>query len=199
MRISPSSTVSRGTGARPGQGDDRRDRLVGFCLLITREVIGAIGMLDEQFGIGSFEDDDYCLRAIAAGYRAVIAGDAFVHHFGSRTFLGAESTAVQAPASRTKRAFWESGPATTTARPFTRPTTADLRPSADLSRAGRGGRRWPPASDPARSQSTSRRGRRPAAAAGSAAAEALALHDRARQCQNTSGPASRASGHGSTR
>ncbi len=63
-------------------------RLVGFCLLIKREVTDAIGLLDEQFGLGCFEDDDYCLRAIAAGFQAVIAGDAFVHHFGSRTFLG---------------------------------------------------------------------------------------------------------------
>ena len=63
-------------------------RLVGFCLLIKRELIDAIGLLDEQFGIGCFEDDDYCLRAITAGFRAVIAGDSFVHHFGSRTFLG---------------------------------------------------------------------------------------------------------------
>ena len=37
-------------------------RLVGFCLLIKREVIETIGLLDEQFGIGCFEDDDYCLR-----------------------------------------------------------------------------------------------------------------------------------------
>ena len=63
-------------------------RLVGFCLLIKREVIDAIGLLDEQFGIGCFEDDDYCLRAIAAGFRAVIAGDAFIHHHGGRTFVG---------------------------------------------------------------------------------------------------------------
>ena len=63
-------------------------RLVGFCLLIKRELIDAIGLLDEQFGIGCFEDDDYCSRAIAAGFRAVIAGDSFMHHFGSRTFLG---------------------------------------------------------------------------------------------------------------
>ena len=63
-------------------------RLVGFCLLISREVIDAVGQLDERFGIGCFEDDDYCFRAVKAGFRAVIAGDAFVHHFGSRTFLG---------------------------------------------------------------------------------------------------------------
>jgi GT2 family glycosyltransferase/tetratricopeptide (TPR) repeat protein/2-polyprenyl-3-methyl-5-hydroxy-6-metoxy-1,4-benzoquinol methylase len=63
-------------------------RLVGFCLLIRRDVVDAIGALDEQFGIGCFEDDDYCLRAIRAGFRAVIAGDAFVHHYGGRTFAG---------------------------------------------------------------------------------------------------------------
>jgi GT2 family glycosyltransferase/tetratricopeptide (TPR) repeat protein len=65
------------------------DRLVGFCLMIRRELIDDIGLLDEQFGIGCFEDDDYCRRAIGAGYRAVIARDAFVHHFGGRTFVGA--------------------------------------------------------------------------------------------------------------
>lgn len=64
------------------------ERLVGFCLVFTREVMNAIGLLDEQFGVGCFEDDDYCRRAMAAGYRCVIAGDAFVHHFGSRTFVG---------------------------------------------------------------------------------------------------------------
>ena len=62
------------------------DRLVGFCLLIKKEVIDRIGLLDEQFGIGNFEDDDYCRRAIAAGYQCVIARDAFIHHVGSATF-----------------------------------------------------------------------------------------------------------------
>jgi GT2 family glycosyltransferase/2-polyprenyl-3-methyl-5-hydroxy-6-metoxy-1,4-benzoquinol methylase len=64
------------------------NRLVGFCLLIRREVIDAIGPLDERFGVGCFEDDDYCLRAIQAGYQAVISADAFVHHYGGRTFVG---------------------------------------------------------------------------------------------------------------
>jgi FkbM family methyltransferase len=64
------------------------DRLVGFCLLVRREVIDRIGFLDERFGVGCFEDDDYCRRTLAAGFRAVIAQDAFVHHFAGRTFIG---------------------------------------------------------------------------------------------------------------
>ena len=62
------------------------DRLVGFALLIRREVIPRIGLFDERFGIGCFEDDDFCRRAAAAGYQLLIASDAFLHHFGSQTF-----------------------------------------------------------------------------------------------------------------
>jgi GT2 family glycosyltransferase/acetyltransferase-like isoleucine patch superfamily enzyme/2-polyprenyl-3-methyl-5-hydroxy-6-metoxy-1,4-benzoquinol methylase/predicted Zn-dependent protease len=64
-------------------------RVVGFCLLARREVIDRIGGLDEKFGSGNFEDDDFCLRAAAAGYKARIAQDAFIHHTGSQTFKGA--------------------------------------------------------------------------------------------------------------
>ncbi|WP_020476120.1 glycosyltransferase [Zavarzinella formosa] len=61
-------------------------RLTGFCLLIRREAFEKIGGLDERFGLGFFDDDDWGLRAIQAGYKLVVAQDAFVHHFGNRTF-----------------------------------------------------------------------------------------------------------------
>ncbi|MDW8137912.1 MAG: glycosyltransferase [Bacteroidota bacterium] len=61
-------------------------RLVGFCLLIRPELVERIGGLDTRFGIGNFEDDDYCLRARRAGFKAVMALDCFVHHHGSKTF-----------------------------------------------------------------------------------------------------------------
>jgi GT2 family glycosyltransferase/thioredoxin-like negative regulator of GroEL len=76
-----------------GASHDRRfqptGRLVGFCLLMTREVVDAVGGLDERFGSGNFEDDDLCLRARSAGFGCVIARDVFIHHTGSQTFLGA--------------------------------------------------------------------------------------------------------------
>ncbi|HOZ47876.1 MAG TPA: glycosyltransferase [Candidatus Hydrogenedentes bacterium] len=63
-------------------------RLVGFCCLIRESALARVGPFDESFGIGNYEDDDYCLRLRAAGYRLCIAQDAFVFHYGSRTFLG---------------------------------------------------------------------------------------------------------------
>lgn len=64
-------------------------RVVGFCLLARKSVINSIGGLDEQFGSGNFEDDDFCIRAAMAGFKARIAQDVFIHHFGSQTFKGA--------------------------------------------------------------------------------------------------------------
>ncbi|HIJ88363.1 MAG TPA: glycosyltransferase [Desulfuromonadales bacterium] len=66
----------------------RQRRIVGFCMLFRRELAENIGLLDENFGTGNFEDDDYCLRAELAGYRNMIAGDVFVHHEGGATFSG---------------------------------------------------------------------------------------------------------------
>lgn len=62
-------------------------RLVGFCLLIRREIYENIGPLDERFGKGNYEDDDYSMRIRRAGYKLVVAADTYVHHFGSVTNL----------------------------------------------------------------------------------------------------------------
>ncbi|MBC7339106.1 MAG: glycosyltransferase [Firmicutes bacterium] len=62
-------------------------RAVAFCMLIKREVVDRVGGFDFSFGMGNFEDDDFCIRAQLAGFRIWIADDAFVYHLGSRTFL----------------------------------------------------------------------------------------------------------------
>jgi len=62
------------------------DRAIGFCLCIDRRVIDEIGGIDERFGAGNFEDDDFCIRVRAAGYKIYVCDDVFIHHFGSVTF-----------------------------------------------------------------------------------------------------------------
>ncbi len=60
--------------------------LAMFCLMISRELYEKVGPLDEQYGIGMFEDDDYSRASESVGYRNVLAEDVFVHHFGSVSF-----------------------------------------------------------------------------------------------------------------
>ncbi|QDU10762.1 glycosyltransferase [Gimesia aquarii] len=97
-------------GKRHDQQSLDEERLVGFCMLMKREVVNQIGTLDEQFGIGCFEDDDFCRRAITAGYRTVIAVGAFVHHFGSRSFIGsgADFAGIMQENERKYRKKWQS-------------------------------------------------------------------------------------------
>jgi GT2 family glycosyltransferase len=57
-----------------------------FCVAIKKEVIDKVGLLDEQFEIGFFEDDDYCKRASENKYRIAIVEDSFVHHHLNATF-----------------------------------------------------------------------------------------------------------------
>lgn len=59
---------------------------LGFCLLARRELFDRIGLLDEQFGMGNFDDDDLTLRVRQAGLKAVRALAAYVHHEEKASF-----------------------------------------------------------------------------------------------------------------
>jgi len=60
---------------------------VGFCMFIRRACLEAIGDFDaETFGRGYGEENDFCRRAAAAGWRNVLCDDAYVVHLGGRSF-----------------------------------------------------------------------------------------------------------------
>lgn len=60
--------------------------VVGFCLLFRREVIRTLGVFDEVFERGYCEETDYHYRCRAAGWRCVVADDAFVYHRHGASF-----------------------------------------------------------------------------------------------------------------
>lgn len=60
---------------------------VGFCMAISRRAIDRVGLFDaETFGRGYGEENDFSLRAAAAGFRNVLCDDAYVVHVGGQSF-----------------------------------------------------------------------------------------------------------------
>jgi GT2 family glycosyltransferase/glycosyltransferase involved in cell wall biosynthesis len=73
---------------------------VGFCMYIRRAALDAVGLFDEAaFGRGYGEENDFCLRATAHGWRHSLACDVFVYHEGAVSF-GDESNARVAEAMK---------------------------------------------------------------------------------------------------
>lgn len=60
--------------------------LAMFCVAFRRDTFERVGYLDERFGIGMFEDDDYSKRVRQHGHRLVCAEDVFIHHYGQASF-----------------------------------------------------------------------------------------------------------------
>ena len=78
-----------------------------FCVALPRAVYQAVGGLDERFGLGFFEDDDYCNRVREAGFRTAVAEDVFVHHHLSASFEQMDQERRQALFERNKALYEE--------------------------------------------------------------------------------------------
>jgi GT2 family glycosyltransferase len=85
-RSNPNGTLScqlpyrTATILPPGQ------MLVFFCVIISRAVIEKVGLLDEEFGVGLGDDDEYCWRAQQAGFDLCFLGDLTILHHHKTTF-----------------------------------------------------------------------------------------------------------------
>lgn len=85
---------------------DNINVLIMFCVMISRQVFNKVGYLDENYGMGFFEDDDYSYRLKKEGYNIACAEDVFIHHKGSASFksMGYEQIKLMA---KNKKIFEE--------------------------------------------------------------------------------------------
>lgn len=79
---------------------------VGFCMFVARAALNQVGMFDvAAFGRGYGEENDFCLRAAAAGFHNILAADAYVQHLGGASF-SEESRDLQRRAGAVIRERW---------------------------------------------------------------------------------------------
>ena len=76
-----------------------------FCAMMPRVVYNLVGPLDEEFGLGFFEDDDYCRRIERAGLHIVCAEDVFIHHHLSASFLKLDRDARRSLFNENKKKY----------------------------------------------------------------------------------------------
>lgn len=68
----------------------------GFCLYIKRSVLNEIGLFDaETYGRGYGEENDFCFRAIDAGYQNVICDNTYILHKESQSFSDAKTELIK--------------------------------------------------------------------------------------------------------
>ena len=76
-----------------GQWDQSRpvEFVTGAALAVRRAVLDKVGLLDEAFWPGYFEDADFCLRVKAAGYAIDYCADAVVFHQETSSWTDAQA------------------------------------------------------------------------------------------------------------
>ncbi|MFV0445679.1 MAG: glycosyltransferase family 2 protein [Planctomycetaceae bacterium] len=98
-----SQSVTRHESLRKLRGKRQtisRRMLVGFCQLKRREALAEVGLLDSNLPHGLGTDDDWAARAIAKGWKLLLACDAFADHDHKSTFRrsGQDRRAMQVEA-----------------------------------------------------------------------------------------------------
>jgi len=59
--------------------------IYGFCMLTRKTILDKVGVFDEAFGLGNYEEVDLIYRMKQKGYLPYWAVSSYVHHFGNQT------------------------------------------------------------------------------------------------------------------
>ncbi|TDR89865.1 GT2 family glycosyltransferase [Enterovirga rhinocerotis] len=98
MRLELSDRDLDGLAASLGPASCEVPTGIGFCMYVSRACLAEIGLFDEKaFGRGYGEENDFCRRAAARGWRNIGIGDLVVRHHAGLSF-GPEKAARVAEA-----------------------------------------------------------------------------------------------------
>lgn len=78
--------------------------VVGLLMLFKREFFDDVGLFDERFFPGTWEENDWELRGALKGWRYAVDRGTFIHHFGSKTLQTTDESKDQRKNFTTNRA-----------------------------------------------------------------------------------------------
>lgn len=79
---------------------------VGFCMYLRRAALRQVGLFDDRrFGRGYGEENDFCQRALQAGWTNALACDVYVRHVGSVSFKGEAAARIAAAIKKLERLY----------------------------------------------------------------------------------------------
>lgn len=81
------------------------DRIAMFGTMIRKEIMDKYGMLDDNYQVGMFEDDDYAKVIEKAGYHFYMVEDVFIHHVNNASFKKLDSKEYQEIFKRNREYF----------------------------------------------------------------------------------------------
>jgi GT2 family glycosyltransferase len=84
----------------------RKGQANGICFMANRRVFETIGIFDDNFRIGQYEDKDLFLRATQAGFKLGTVGSSFLHHFGSVTQNSIKTARADKPYALQNKAYF---------------------------------------------------------------------------------------------
>ena len=78
----------------------------GCCMLIPKKVIGAVGLLPEEYFM-YYEDMDYCIKVMDKGFKIKYVPESVIYHSVSSSSGGDGSPFTIEWQARSRRIFWE--------------------------------------------------------------------------------------------
>lgn len=69
--------------------------VVGLLMLFSRAFFNDVGLFDERFFPGTWEENDWELRGALKGWRYAVDRSTFIHHYGSKTIQTVEDSKDQ--------------------------------------------------------------------------------------------------------
>lgn len=89
------------------QGHIFEDEFRGTALFCEKSLFESVGMFDERFLMGKYEDEDFFMRLKRSGLKTAVTTDVCIHHYGSKTIAALHKSSSFNFEKINRRRFWQ--------------------------------------------------------------------------------------------